>query len=148
MILRTFGAFITALSFAILFNTKNKNIVISAIGGAIGFVIYEILIQYTSNVYFVAFVSSMAFSLYSEIMARKFKSPVINYLVISLIILVPGKGMYDTMLAVVLGDTALAFKNGLNTITVALALAFGVIFASTIVKTYYKLKQRRKIQKQ
>ncbi len=63
--------------------------------GSIIFRVFEIL----SNFY-----GALGLALASEILARKCKTPVTTFLVCALIPLVPGGGMYRTMLAAIRGD--------------------------------------------
>jgi uncharacterized membrane protein YjjB (DUF3815 family) len=86
------------------------------------------------------FISAIIISMYSEIFARYLKTPVTTLVVCALIPLVPGAGMYYTMYETILGNISAAATLGLNTISIAGALALGVIFVSTITKQVTNLK--------
>jgi uncharacterized membrane protein YjjB (DUF3815 family) len=88
-------------------------------------------------------VSSIVFSTYSEITARILRTPVTTLIICALIPLVPGGGMFYTMLATVEGDTDKATSLALTTIGNAGALAAGVIFVSTIMRLIPEIRQRR-----
>ncbi|MFI3284334.1 MAG: threonine/serine exporter family protein [Erysipelotrichaceae bacterium] len=138
------GAFLSTYSFAVLFNSKKENVTLSAIGGTMGFIMYTFIVKNYGNVNLALFIAAMTFSLYSEFSARKFKAPSIVFLIPALILLVPGSGMYYTMLYAVNGMPSQSLWTGLDTFAMAISIAFGVIFASTFAKLYFKIKQKRK----
>ena len=90
------------------------------------------------------FCSSIIFSIYSEICARKLKTPVTTIIICALIPLVPGAGMYNTMYETITGNVDKAIQLGLNTCASAGSLALGVIFVSTITKHVTQLKATKK----
>lgn len=143
LLLPIVGAFIASFSFGIIFNIKKQNLLIAAIGGTLGFVVYQTMIIFGSSVTIALFLAAVTFSFYSELSARIFKTPSTIFLVTSLILLVPGSGMYNTMLAVVMDSPSKALWLGLDTFSMAMAIAFGVIFASTIAKAYFRLHAKR-----
>ena len=87
------------------------------------------------------FIASICFSLYSEILARTAHTPVTTFIICALIPLVPGGGMYRTMLAAIQGDIMKALTMGLDTITIAGALVLGILLVSTIMKAITKRKK-------
>lgn len=89
------------------------------------------------------FISSVIFSIYSEVCARFLKTPVTTLVICALIPLVPGAGMYYTMYETITGNVSNALELGLNTIASAGTLALGVIFVSTITKQVTNLKKVR-----
>lgn len=134
MILSIFGAFLAAFGFGVVFNVHGKALIAAAIIGTIGYACYEFQIMIGSSNIVALFISSMIFSGCSEICARKLKTPVTVFLIIALIILVPGKGMYYTMLEIIQGNTNQAILTGIETFASAGALALGTIFISTFAK--------------
>ncbi|MEG0625655.1 threonine/serine exporter family protein [Anaerorhabdus sp.] len=138
MILSIFGAFLAALGFGVIFNVHGKALIAAAIGGTIGYVCYELQMMMGSTNIVSLFISSMIFSIFGEICARKLKMPVTVFLIIALIILVPGKGMYYTMLEIIQGNSNQAMLTGIDTFASAGALALGTIFVSTFTKLLFK----------
>ena len=68
--------------------------------------------------------------LVSELLARRMKTPVTTFLICALIPLVPGGGMYYTMLAIIQGNTMNALEIGIHTLGCAGALALGIALTS------------------
>jgi uncharacterized membrane protein YjjB (DUF3815 family) len=87
------------------------------------------------------FIASGAFTIYGEILARKLKTPVTLFIVCALIILVPGGGMYRTMLAVIQGNLDNATQIGLSSLASAGSLALGTIFVSSLTKALNTIKK-------
>src|SRR5665647_501481 len=91
-------AFGGSLAFALVFNISKNKLLLSAIGGVIGQLTYLLFQFIISNDVALSLLATMAISLYAEMMARVTKSPTTVYLAVALIPLVPGGGVYYTML--------------------------------------------------
>lgn len=135
------GSFIASLGFGILFNIKGKKLFLAAIGGSLGGVAYQVCLDIGASELSAMFIASICFSLYSEILARTAHTPVTTFIICALIPLVPGGGMYRTMLAAIQGDIMKALTMGLDTITIAGALVLGILLVSTIMKAITKRKK-------
>lgn len=143
------SSFIATLGFGILFNIKGKNLIFASFGGTLGWIVYKITLSYGLNEIPAMFISSIIFSIYSEICARFLKTPVTTLVICALIPLVPGGGMYYTMYEAIQGNIIASLNKALTTISAAGALALGVIFVSTITrlinsarkKYYFKSKR-------
>ena len=80
------------------------------------------------------FVASIGFSIYCESCARLYKTPSTILSVCTLIPLVPGYGVYNTLYAFLRKDYVQAIDFGTVTISNACALALGIIFISTLYR--------------
>ena len=134
MIIPTFGALIATLGFGVMFNIRGRKLIASAFGGALGYVIYSVCVQANLGEPLAMFIASGAFTIYGEILARRLKAPVTLFIVCALIILVPGGGMYRTMLAIIQGNLNNAVQIGLSSLASAGSLALGTIFVSSLTK--------------
>lgn len=142
MIQNSLYAFAATLGFCIIFNIKGKNLFFTSLGGAVSWFAYLILRDFQLSNTFSLFLSSVVLGLYSEIMARVLKAPVTTFVVCALIPLVPGSGMYYTMLESIQGNISKSLEVGLDTISSAGALAVGIVFVSSLPKLikFKKLK--------
>ncbi|AGF56570.1 MULTISPECIES: threonine/serine exporter family protein [Clostridium] len=140
MIEQVFVALVASFGFGIIFNIRGKYLIFAAIGGGLSWFSYLSLTQNGVGDIMAQFISAIIISMYSEIFARYLKTPVTTLVVCALIPLVPGAGMYYTMYETILGNISAAATLGLNTISIAGALALGVIFVSTITKQVTNLK--------
>lgn len=134
LIFQTFSSFLATLGFGILFNIKGKKLFFAALGGGISWFFYSLSLKFNFSELASLFISALIFSSYCEIFARILKTPVTTLVICSLIPLVPGGGMYYTMLEAVNGNVSKSLDLGLNTLASAGTLALGIIFISTITK--------------
>ena len=134
LIFQTFSAFLATLGFGIIFNIKGKKLFFASLGGAIGWFFYSLSLKFNLSELSSLFISAIFFSSYCEIFARILKTPVTTLVICSLIPLVPGGGMYYTMLEAVNGNVSSSLDLGLNTLASAGTLALWIIFVSTITK--------------
>ena len=140
MIIQTLVSFMASLGFGVIFNIKGKNLIFAALGGGLSWSFYLFFSRFNMSDVLSLFLSSVIFSLYSEICARILKTPVTTIVICALIPLVPGAGMYYTMYETITGNVSGAIELGLNTIANAGSLALGVIFVSTIMRQITNIK--------
>ncbi|WP_288221142.1 threonine/serine exporter family protein [uncultured Clostridium sp.] len=141
MIIEVIAAFISSFAFGIVFNIKGKNLFFAALCGALGWFVYKLSLKLGITDTTSLFLASLALSIYSEIFARILKTPVTSFVIAALIPLVPGGGMYYTMVEAITGDVMKSLEIGIKTIASAGSLALGIILVSTITKTVIKNKK-------
>lgn len=138
-------AFFASFGFAILFNIKSNRTIYAASVGGIGGIIYKLIMNGdTSKETLALFVASLVIGICSEFLARKLKCPTTTFQICALIPLVPGGGMYNTMLAVVNNDLNQAIKLGVNTAAQACAIVIACVLVSSIIRTYNILQVKHK----
>lgn len=143
-------AFLSSLVFCGIFNVKDKTIIlISALGGGLGWFAYLVSAPLESVV-MQNLIAAITVALFSEFMSRIFKTPSTVFLVIGVLPMVPGGGIYYTMEYWILGNTQMFIEKGLETVAVAGAIAIGVSIASAIFRFYaymqnQQFKQREKM---
>lgn len=124
--------------FGMLFNIKGKKLLFASLGGGLSWFVYSLCLNHNISEISSLLISSIIFSIYSEIMARILKTPVTSLIICALLPLVPGAGMYYTMYDVVTGNISSSISTGLNTIASAGTLALGVILVTTITRIITK----------
>lgn len=137
MIVRILGSLLAALGFGVLFNLKQHKLIYACLGGGIGALVHEFTMYLGLSSVLSLLIASMVITMYSEIMARKLKTPVTSFMAVALILLVPGGGMYYTMLEVILNRTDNAIIIGVDTLAKAGALALGTFVSTTIRKLLF-----------
>lgn len=143
MIKQIIVSVIASLGFGVIFNIKGRNLIFAALGGGLSWFCSLFFTELGMSEALSFFISSIIFSIYSEICARRLKTPVTTLIICALIPLVPGAGMYYTMYETITGNVDRAIELGLNTFASAGSLALGVIVVSTITKQVTHLKQVR-----
>lgn len=146
MISQVICAFIATLGFGILFNVRNKNLFYASLGGALGWLTYLISMNINTSPMLSTFVASLIISIYAEIFSRVLKNPVTMFLICALIPLVPGSGMYYTILAAVQGDIMQSLNNGIETLSIAGTIALGIITVSTLSRLIQRIAIIRHIK--
>lgn len=144
MLQSSISALIASLGFGVIFNVRGKKLLVAAICGGIGGFAYAWALSYQFSEVMSLLIGAMALSIFSEIASRKLKSPVTTFIVCALIPLVPGGGMYYTMIEMVKGNVLEALVVGTHTIVCAGSIAIGCTLVSSSTRFYYKIKSKRK----
>ena len=135
-------AFIASIGFGGLCNLHGKPLFWSAIGGALGWFAYLVTLHF-SGIYPASFVCAAVVAIYSEVMARMLKCTVTTFLVIGIIPIVPGAGIFHTMEYCIQGDTANFINTGLQTLGVAASLAIGILVVDSTWRMIRNLQRKR-----
>lgn len=130
------ASLIGCIGFSILFNVHGFGISFCVLGGMMTWAVYRLAGYLGCGVVLSNFWASFAASLFSECMARIRKYPAISYLVVSVFPLLPGAGIYYTMLYAVNGDMAAFASKGAETAAIAGSLAMGILLVSTAVRMW------------
>ena len=136
MIIEVIASFFVAFSFGILFNVKGKYLYVAGIGGALGWFVYKVCLNYGLGDSSSLFISAVIFSIYCEVCARIYMTPSTVLSVCCLIPLVPGYGVYNTLYEFLKGDYIKALDFATNTLASAGSLALGVILISTLFRNF------------
>ena len=144
ILLETIIAFCASMAFGVFCRLRMRRgkLLFAALGGALGWFVYRAFGGLFSSDIPCYFMATIAISIYSECMARYFRAPVSVYLVISLIPLVPGGGIYNTMLQCIEGSPMEALNTGLHTVGIAGALAIGIVMVSSTVRIFTHKESR------
>ncbi len=141
MMIKVMSALLATIFIAILFQVPKRNVVLTALGGGLGCLINELCLLAGLSDFFSIFLASLTLAMYSEIMARMRKTTVPTFLISGLFPLVPGAGMYYTMLAIVHHELDNALSTGINTLSTAALMALGILFVSTMSRLIFRQKQ-------
>lgn len=136
-------AFVACLGFCVLFNIRGRGALLCALGGALAWLVYLLAKDLAGQELLGYFWAAVFLSAYSEGMARLRKCPVTGYLLTAFIPLVPGSGIYNMMECALQGDAEGFLSTGLYTLSIAGALAAGVLTVSSLVRMYRVFLRRR-----
>lgn len=135
-------AFLSTAGFAVFFNIPKDSVFKSSICGAIGWVVYIILTSSYSSTIRAALIAAITVGLVGEFMAKKYKKPATIFTIPGIIPLVPGAGMYYTMLAIIDKNFIGAAEAGTEAIFTAIAIAIGIIISSSFSRALIKIKAK------
>lgn len=136
------ACYIGCVGFSILFNIHGNGGGLCVLGGVLAWAAYCLALKLWGSDLISYFAASLFASFYSEVMARLRKYPAISYLVVSIFPLLPGAGIYYTMLSAVEGDMAGFASKGTHTAAIAGCMALGILLASTLVRVWATHNQR------
>ena len=110
-IIQVLASFVGSFGFAVLYNLRGKKLCMAGISGMVSWIAYLIV--------------------WNE-MARILKNPVTVFLITGIIPLVPGGNLYYTMNYVLAKQWHLFYLYGQKTLLIAVAVAAGIMTASSV----------------
>ena len=143
MVMQGFAAVLASFGFAVLFNIRGDKLIAAALIGGCGGISYYLSMDLGASQVLGLFIASSLISILSEVFARILKCPATTFLICALIPLVPGGGMYYTMLEIVRDNIDMAINNGVDTIIQAGSIVIGCTFVSSAVKLMNQYKFRK-----
>ena len=106
---------------------SSKRLLVSvALVGMAGYGVYLTALALLQSAVGANFVAALAVALAAEILARRQKAPANIFSLIGIVPLVPGGGLYQTMLALVMDDYSAALSTGVQTMLIAGAIALAI----------------------
>lgn len=127
-------AFGGCAAFCIIFEMRRWQFILSA--AAIGMIarVVCVVLSGISEV-FQLLLATIVTAILAEVFARILKTPATVLLIIGIVPLVPGGGLYYTMEALLNGDMPLFVQNGFSTLAAAGAIAVGSSLVSAVART-------------
>ncbi|MEW9121288.1 MAG: threonine/serine exporter family protein [Thermotaleaceae bacterium] len=131
-------AALSIIGFSVLFNIPSNAILKTAFSGALGWFTYAYMhIQLNQSLVIASFVAACMVAFISEIFARRFKEAVTVFIIPGILPLVPGSGMYYTMLAIIEKDFSKAALIGSETFFVAGSIAAAIFIIASITRLFF-----------
>ena len=126
------AAYIIAVGYAVKMVNPVRSIWGSALVGAVGRLAFTFLMQFTAVSETIAtFAATILIALMGNLMARRFKTPTIVYLISGIMCLVPGISLYQSVYGFVFGDMSQFRSQLVNTLLISGAIAVAVFFVDT-----------------
>ncbi|NMA86132.1 MAG: threonine/serine exporter [Tissierellia bacterium] len=135
-------SYLSTIGFAVLFGIPKNSIIKSGFVGAFGWVTFYFTSLYLDSNITGTFFAAIVVGTLGELFARYFKKPATVYIIPGIVPLVPGAGMYYTMLALVEKDFLLAANNGTETFFIAAAISIGIIISTSLSRSINRVKNK------
>lgn len=135
-------AFCATAAFAWFFYISRYDILWSSLCGAAGWIVFLLATHGAGSATGGFVAGALCVGLLAEFCAVVFRKPATIYIVPGIIPLVPGGGMYDTMLMAVWGRMDAAAAAGFRTLSAAAAVAVGIAVASSVARLAGKIRTR------
>ena len=143
LLLMCIYCFLGCMGYCLLVNVRGKVMILAPLGSVLCLLVYSLCAGLESPL-FQCFIATVIASIYSEVMARKFKMPTSCFQIVSILPLVPGGGIYYTMEYCINGDIPLFIETGLSTLGTAGSIAVGILFVSSAVHIINKMQKTGK----
>lgn len=144
IILQFLLAMVATISFAILFTAPQKEVIYCGLTGALGWTVYYAMTQNEINSVLASLVATFCLTIMARCLAVVRKNPVTMYVLPGIFPLVPGAGIYYTAYYLFIGNTEMSGFKGLETLEIAGAIVFGIIFGFGIPQwMFHKLSPQK-----
>ena len=140
-------AFLSTVGFAVIFNSPKNTIIKSGFNGSVAWVVFLLTKALTNSSIAGSFFGALTVGILGEIFAKVYKKPSTTFTISGIIPLVPGAGIYYTMLALTEKNFFKAADSGSQTILVSIALASGIIVSTSLnraIMKYLEEKNRKR----
>lgn len=134
-------AAVGTLGFALFFNIRGSKLVLAVIGGALSWAVNLVLSDVFASEPFRFFLCAALSALYSEILARKLKTPATTFFIPTLIPHIPGGALYRTMRFALDRQWMACLSQAFYTLKLALGLAMGLTAVLAVFNAYGVLHQ-------
>lgn len=134
--------FIAMFSFGLIFRLSFnlKFMIIASLNAVMGWSVYRILALNGQSRYLAYFLGALTCAVFGEIIARFVRAPASIFYVIGCLPLVPGGGIYLTMLYLTNNQQDLFLATFIDTIIISGAIAVAILIGGT----FFRLFRRRK----
>jgi len=150
-ILIVFYIALGTLGFGLLFNIRGIKLICGTLLGAVVQIVFMVVSHFIASSFLVYLLAALTGAVISEVLAVALKCPATVFRILSILPLVPGGGLYKTMSYALSKNYDMFSSEGLNTLKISFALAFGILIVTVIVKAYRHVKadilKRRKLKK-
>ncbi|MBU5595613.1 threonine/serine exporter family protein [Amphibacillus sp. MSJ-3] len=126
-------SFIAAMGFAIIFNAPRQSLWQCGTVGMFGWLVYVSLARILDvNIVIATLVAAIVVGIYSQVLAKWFRTPIIIFNIAGIIPLVPGGLSYDAMYFLVTNNYDLAISSAATAAMISGAIALGLIVSEII----------------
>ncbi|MBU7218089.1 threonine/serine exporter family protein [Staphylococcus gallinarum] len=134
-------SYLATMLFSIIFNAPRRLLLACGFVGAMGWFIYKLTVDLDLGKVMASFLGSFILALMSHVMSRRYKRPVIIFIVPGIIPLVPGGLAYEATRFLVSNQYTHAVNTFLEVTLISGAIAFGILCAEIIYYLYTRIKQ-------
>ena len=139
-------SFIASAAFGIIFNTQKESLMPCGIVGMTGWIIYFLMTQFQLDSVGATLAASFVVAVISQLFAKRYKTPIIIFIVAGIIPLVPGGMAYDAMRNFVEDNYNLAVSLAAKAFLLSGAIALGLIFSEVINQVIRKTKESPRVK--
>ncbi len=124
-------AFLSTAGFCLLFHVPKKHIFFASFAGALGSAVYKGSLLLDNSNILSCFLGACMVAISAEVFSRAGKEAATLFIIPGIIPLVPGSGMYYTMLYFLQNDLSKAGAVGAETLIMAGSIAFALLIVAS-----------------
>ncbi|MDD2484105.1 MAG: threonine/serine exporter family protein [Eubacteriales bacterium] len=132
ILLQFIYAFFATFGFCLIFHVPFRHIVPASLVGACGWATYHFLLFLETSPVFACFIGACVVGILSEILCRLCKEASLIFIIPGVLPLVPGAGMYYTMLSLMSDDMLETARIATETLLMAGGIAMAILLVSSI----------------
>lgn len=125
-------AVLATIFFSYLFKVPKRAVLSSSVIGGAGYALYDLLMSISGSALMGYFLGTLLIAISSEILARTKKMPATVFVIPGIAALVPGNGLYMTMMYMVQQNASMAAQTGMKTMTAIVSMAMALVLTSII----------------
>ena len=126
------GSFGACVCFALLFHMPRHCLITASLTGMAGYGAYLTAMALFNSAIGANFIGALVVAVIAERLARAQKAPAVIFSLMGIVPLVPGAGLYRTMLSLVLKEYPQAVSIGVETMLVAASIALAVAIVTVL----------------
>lgn len=127
-------SFFSSLGFALLYNLRGRILFWTALGGALGKLAFDLNV--IAGEAFDFFIASVVLAIYAEVMARLTKVPVMVYLIVGVLPIVPGAGVYRAIENFIAGNISVSMGYATDSLVACGCIALAFVLVSSTVRIF------------
>lgn len=144
IVLRVLASFFACIGFAIVLRVPKKELISCGFIGLISFAVYTVMCCVIGEDSILPmFFGIVAATVFARGMSYRRKAPSTIYVIMGMLPLVPGAGMYYTMYGILNSDILFSYMKGAETLKAAGVIAMGIILVFIFPPEFFKLGMRK-----
>lgn len=136
-------AFVAAWGFGYYFNMHRMPLFLGAVGGVICWGLFLLFQQILNGIFLPSLIASAVSAIYAELLAHRYKAPPSIFFIVSVIPLIPGRYLFNTMQSAVELNWPQFWQNAGITGEYAIAIAIGISIVWAVMEVIRTSRIRR-----
>lgn len=141
------AAGLAAFGFGFIFRVPRRTHLLCCLGTVLCWGVYLLCLPLLGGGFASQAIAAVFGAAFAEVMARLTRTPATVFIMPTLIALVPGRGLYCTMEAMVRGSQREVLQWGADTAISALALAVGIVAVAALLSSFLTFRRAIRLKK-
>ena len=134
--------FFASFFYGKIMSTPTRQLIPASLNASITYLIYRVIYLQTGHELVGYLAAALGVSLISELLARKYKMPATIFVMPGIIPLVPGVGLYRSMLCLVRNDITGALNAGVRTLFISGIIAVSIAVVNAMARSVFQVVKK------